>query len=142
MKPLLRMFWLITLLIFASGCSGYRVVGFSLPEVAAEFDAEEPYTGRLQPGDKLLVNLVNGTQERGVLKDLSSDSIVLAAPKDSSITLCLPAAQIQSIEKNEADGGKTAVLVLGAIGALALMTFAEQSEDNNPSVWEGCIGCP
>jgi hypothetical protein len=62
-KPQLKLFWLIVLLIFISDCSGYQVACNSLSEVSTRGGEEFGRNCDLEPGDNVRINLMDGKQE-------------------------------------------------------------------------------
>ncbi len=101
MKPQLRLFWLIVLLNFVSGCSGYHTACHSLSEVEAKGGEEFGRNCELEPGDKVRINLVDQESAEGVIQSVSPLEIVLEAKDNDLPHRSFTVDQIQSIEKKQ-----------------------------------------
>ena len=115
MSYLLRIFWLIAISIFVSGCSGYRVACFPTSDgsLMAGQDGEE--ICNLKPGDNVLVILVDGEQAEGVIQVISPSEIVLDAKGKNLQPRGYSMDQIYSIEEGSTGGDSTteAIIVVG-----------------------------
>ena len=110
MSYLLRIFWLIAISIFVSGCSGYRVACFPTSDgsLMAGQDGEE--ICNLKPGDNVLVILVDGEQAEGVIQVISPSEIVLDAKGKNLQPRGYSMDQIYSIEEGATATGSTAAV--------------------------------
>ncbi|MEN8006481.1 MAG: hypothetical protein ABFS42_05665 [Candidatus Krumholzibacteriota bacterium] len=121
-----RYFWLVNLLFFSAGCSGYRVVGYSLPEITSETQQEIAADTKLQPGDRARVQLVDGSRAEGIVQALSSREITLLSDDEAGRTLYFSADQIFSVEKHTSSQTTTLILVtfiLVIAGTIAMVPF-------------------
>ena len=141
MKPQMRFFWMIALMFFTTGCSGYRVVGNSLPEVSREEPRDSEDAAIIEPGNHVRLTLVDGTQVQGTVELISSHEIVLDPQGQSEQPRGYSADQIQSIEQKPIDGPSTTttVLVIGGMaliagGAILAKAMSELNELNH--MWE------
>lgn len=100
MKPIMKLFWLITLMFFTAGCSGYNVACYTRSEEPLEPGQDVREICDLKPGDKVRVTLVDGEQVEGTVQIISASEIVFNSigndlqPRGYSID------QIQSIMKS------------------------------------------
>ncbi len=99
MSNLMRIFWLIALLFFTTGCSGYQVACYTRTEGSLEPGQGVGETCDLKPGDQVKVTLVDGNQAEGVVQIISSSEIVLDAQGNNPQPRGYSIAQVQSIMK-------------------------------------------
>ena len=118
MKPQLRLFWLIVLLTFISGCSGYQVACNSLSEVETGGGEEFGRNCDLEPGDNVRINLMDGKQVDGIIQSVSPREIVLDSEGDDLQNWSFTADQVRSIEKMHKASNSTIVLGLLIIGVI------------------------
>ncbi len=118
MKPQLRLFWLIVLLNFVSGCSGYHTACHSLSEVEAESSEEFGVGCDLKLGEKVRINLVDGEQAEGIIQSITSREIVLDAEDNNLQPRVFSADQVQSIEKPSGSSSSIVMAILNAGGIL------------------------
>lgn len=97
MKPIMRFFWMIALMFFAAGCSGYRTASYTRSGGSAEPGRDAGEIWDLKPGDKVRVTLVGGEQADGVVQIISSSEIVLDAEGNSLQPRGYAMDQVQSI---------------------------------------------
>ena len=100
MKPQMRFFWLIALMFFTTGCSGYQVACYTRTEGSIEPGQDVEETCDLKPGDQVKVTLVDGNQAEGVVQIISSSEIVLDAKGNNLQPRGYSIDQVQSIMKN------------------------------------------
>ncbi|MCK9995782.1 MAG: hypothetical protein KAH56_05835 [Candidatus Krumholzibacteria bacterium] len=100
MKPIMRFFWLVSLLFFGAGCSGYQVACYTRTEGSLEPGQEVGETCDLKPGDKVRITLVDGEQAEGIVQVISSSEIVLEAKGNNLQPRGYSMDQVQSIMKN------------------------------------------
>ena len=96
MSNLMRIFWLIALLIFVSGCSGFKVACQIGSDVPGEVDQD---ICDLKTGEKIRLNLVDGTRVDGVIQSFSCREIILAAEAKNLEARSYSTAEIFSIEE-------------------------------------------
>ena len=120
MSYLLRIFWLIALLFFVSGCSGYKVVCFPGREGALEAGQEGMETCNIKPGDQVRVILVDGGQAEGIVQIISSSEIVLDAKGKNLQPRGYSMDQVYSIEKGPI-GGAPSTNTIVIMGVIALI---------------------
>ena len=99
MKPQMRFFWMIALMFFTTGCSGYQVACYTRTEGSLEPGQDVGETCDLKPGDQVEVTLVDGNQAEGVVQIISSSEIVLDAQGKNPQPRGYSIAQVQSIRK-------------------------------------------
>jgi len=100
MSYVMRIFWLITLLFFAAGCSGYQVACYTRTEGSLEPAQDAWEICDLKPGDKVRVTLEGGEQTDGVVQIISSTEIVLDAKGNNPQSRGYSIDQVQSIMKS------------------------------------------
>lgn len=118
MKPQLRLFWLIVLLNFVSGCSGYHTACHSLSEVEAKGGEEFGMGCDLKLGEKVRINLVDGEQAEGIIQTITSREIVLDAEGNNLQPRVFSADQVQSIERPSGSSSSIVMAILNAGGIL------------------------
>jgi hypothetical protein len=114
----LRVFWLLSLLIFLSGCSGYRLACPANDQDSRIADGDLLSACDLKTGDKIRINLVDGKRVTGEIQSLSNREITLKNETRRNNTVVIPAPDILSIEKEASYTAFRAVgmvLVLGAV---------------------------
>ena len=136
MSSLLRIFWLITLLFFVSGCSGYQTACFVRSEEPLDPGQDVEQICDLKPGDKVRVILVDGEQAEGVVQIISSSEIVLEAQGNNLQPRGFSIDQVYSIETGSTGGGNSTTTTLLVVGGLVLIVGAvilanEMSDLNN-----------
>lgn len=100
MKPQIRFFWLIALMFFTTGCSGYQVACYTRTEGSLGPGQDVGEICDLKPGDHVRVTLVDGEQAEGVVQIISSSEIVLEAKGNNLQPRGYSMDQVQSIMKN------------------------------------------
>ena len=119
MSYLLRIFWLITLIFFAAGCSGYKVACCIDSDVPGEDVQDILENCDLQTGKNIRLNLVDGTRVDGVVQSFSSSEITLAAEDKNHEPQRYSTAEIVSIEKEDSYVAvKTVALILLLTGII------------------------
>ena len=119
MSYLLRIFWLITLMFFVSGCSGYKVACCIDSDVPGEDVQDILENCDLQTGKNIRLNLVDGTRVDGVVQSFSSSEITLAAEDKNHEPQSYSTAEIVSIEKEDSYVAvKTVALILLLTGII------------------------
>ena len=100
MFSILRLFWLVSLSIFLSGCSGFGVAGFSRPDRSFGTGQKIGTIWDLKPGDQAILELVDGRQIQGVVQFTSPFEILLDPEGNSLQPRGFTTAEIFSIKKN------------------------------------------
>lgn len=143
MSHAVKSLWLLTLVAFIAGCSGYR--GLPGPNLPGEGVEGPTWPEELEIRDQVKVTLKDGRKIEGLVSSLRVDAIVLVPQSDwrdqkpdspyedpgmdpvrrtGQGKLSIPADQVVQIKKHGADGGKTGLAILGvvvlAFGALAI----------------------
>lgn len=121
MKTQMRLFWLVALMFFATGCSGYRTIGHSLPDLTRDLDPEVGGDLQLRKGDEVRLQLVDGKQDIGIVRSVSSRAIVLEADSRGDPSREYSAAEIQAIE---APSRGDPFLVVGLVSLVFVMGYA------------------
>jgi len=150
-----RIFWLISLAFFLSGCTGYQMLGTT--EIAGEETLDFSGLDELATGDDVRITLHGGDRVEGKLAELGAHSVVLdvVAPETASLEeiVIVPSAnpqdQVQrqefafvdmvSLEKKKDDSDLQAVrIAAGALvlGVLAYWMIREGSSDEVPPLIE------
>ena len=130
MSRLLRIFWLITLLFFVSGCSGYKVACSIDSDVPGEDIQDLLENCDLQTGKKIRLNLVDGTRADGVIHSFSSLEITLDAKDKNLKPQSYSTAEIVSIEKeNSYTAYRTVALILILTGIIVGGAIAISNAD-------------
>ena len=124
MFSILRLFWLVSLSIFLSGCSGFGVAGFSRPGASLGTGKVIGTTWDLKPGDEAILELVDGRQVHGVVQLNSPFEIVLDAEGNSLQPRGFTTAEIFSIKKKSALPSGTKTDILKVAGILIIGGFA------------------
>jgi hypothetical protein len=142
MRKQMRIFWLISLVIFTAGCSGYRTTYYpnldmqeNMEEDMVE-DTEQPWpeTCPFEPGDNVVVTLLNGEQTEGKVELISSEEIVLNRDERSLQPRGYAMDQVHSIQKkNETspDAGAIIGVTLGLVVAGGIIAANELSKLDN-----------
>ena len=78
----LRIFWLFSLGVFLSGCSGYRTLDFSPSDLEGEGNSNEQNI--LKHGDDVRLFMDDGESVSGEVVELKADSIILEYPSQES----------------------------------------------------------
>ena len=65
MKTQTRIFWLLSQFSFTAGCSGYQVACYTKSEDPTGFIQEASEDCQLEPGDHVILALVDGERENG-----------------------------------------------------------------------------
>ena len=135
MSRMMRIFWLITLLFFVSGCSGYKA--------ACNFQSETPKSTNqtigkfcnLERGEKIRINLVDGERVEGKIQIIFQDEIFLEAEDDVLRPRGYTTDQILSIEKQSLSVQKVGLKILTIVGivivAFTLLVLNSDSEEVN-----------
>jgi len=74
MSSPLRLFWLLSLLLFVSSCSGYRKIG---SEVNNEVGVAQEEVSSVKPGATVRISTKNGETLEGRVLEVTNNSIVL-----------------------------------------------------------------
>jgi hypothetical protein len=120
MSYLMRIFWLITLLFFVSGCSGYKVACNFQSEASKGTNQTIGKFCNLESGEKVRINLVEGDQVEGTIQIIFRDEIFLETKGDSFRPRGYTTDQIQSIEKQSTKSKKVVGTILGVVGLVVL----------------------
>ena len=133
MSNLMRIFWLIALLIFVSGCSGFKVACQIGSDVPGEVDQD---ICDLKTGEKIRLNLVDGTRVDGVIQSFSCREIILAAEAKNLEARSYSTAEIFSIEEeNSYTAFKITALALVltgiVVGGAAYLSNADLGMDTD-----------
>lgn len=130
MSYLMRIFWLISLLFFVSGCSGYKVACCFDSDISDENLQDIRDRCDLKIGNSIRLNLVDGTQADGVVHSFSSREITLAAKGENLKPRSYPTAEILSVEKETSyTAYKTAALILILTGIIVGGAMAISNTD-------------
>lgn len=122
MKATLRVFWILTLLIFAAGCSTYQVA--ALPrygEQGPELEREEELA---KVGDTVKIRLVDGPVVHGRVQAISAEELTLypllsAAGNPYKLPpRTIPAEKVRVIELYKANLTKSILLGVIVAGSL------------------------
>ena len=124
MSHLLRIFWLITLIFVAAGCSGYQTACYIRTEGSLESGQDIREICDLKPGDKVRVTLVDGIQVQGTVWSLSSSEIVIYHEDQSNKPTTYSSDQIYSIETESTGGSSSTTTTLLIVGGLVLIVGA------------------
>ena len=124
MFSILRLFWLVSLSIFLSGCSGFGVAGFSRPDASLGAGQEMATIWDLKPGDQAILELMDGSQVQGVVRFNSPFEVVLDAGGNSLQPRGFTTAEIISVNKKSALPAGTKTHILKVAGILILGGFA------------------
>lgn len=132
MKRSSRIIWVISLMFFATGCSGYKVVGYSLPEVSPD-RAQENKDAEVNVGTQVRLNLIDGSKVEGKVKIISPSEIVLAAEGRSAQPRGYTDDHIVSIESKSSSGPDAAPIIIGGVVVLIVgaAIFASSMSDLN-----------
>lgn len=141
MRKQMRIFWLISLVVFTAGCSGYRTTYY--PNLDMQEDMEEdmvddaeqssPETCPFEPGDHVVVTLLNGDQSEGKVELISSEEIVLDRDERSLQPRGYAMDQVHSIQKtHETSSGASAIIgvTLGVVIVGGIIAASELSKLN------------
>ena len=124
MFSILRLFWLVSLSIFLSGCSGFGVAGFSRPDRSFGTGQKIGTIWDLKPGDQAILELVDGRQIQGVVQFTSPFEILLDPEGNSLQPRGFTTAEIFSIKKKAALPSGTKTEILKVAGILIIGGFA------------------
>ncbi len=134
MSHMMRIFWLITLLFFVSGCSGYKVACNFQSEAAEGTNQTISKFCNLEHGEKVRINLVDGKRVEGKIQIIFRDEIFLEAKDDGFRPQGYSTDQILSIEKQSLSvqkAGLTALKVVGiVIVGFTLLLLNSESDDD------------
>ena len=125
---------MIALLFFLGGCSGYRVVGTSLEEVAPPLHREVEVTERVKENDAVRLTMVGGEVVEGRVLLISSEEIVLDPQGESVQPRGYFSSQIESIEvksDSEISSGTVAVLILGTVAVGGVILYSATASLRN-----------
>ena len=120
----MRIFWLITLIFFTAGCSGYQVACYTRTEGALEPGQGPGEICDLNPGDNVRLVLVDGIQVRGKVMTISSKELVLEQEDQSKPFQVYSSDQIYSIETESSGGGNSTATSLLVVGGIVLIVGA------------------
>jgi small nuclear ribonucleoprotein (snRNP)-like protein len=120
MSMAMRMLWLVTLMFFTAGCSGYRVACKPKSDVPGDLDQYVREFCGLKPDDKVRINLVDGEKVDGVIQSVSSQDIVLIPDANKDNPLSFASSEILSIEEKKS---YTVYKIVGVV-LLAGIVFA------------------
>ena len=135
MSYLLRIFWLITLMFFVSGCSGYKVACNFQSEAAEGSNQTISKFCNLESGEKVRINLVDGKRVEGKIQIIFRDEIFLEAKDDGFRPQGYTTDQILSIEKQSLSVQKAGLTVLKVVGIVivvfTLLVLSLESDDES-----------
>ena len=154
MNTTTRIFWLLALIIFTSGCSTIRTV--SLPgdnPVPGEREDTEQVVGI---GDKITLELRDGSQVAGTILEITDVGVTLqeeeplvgneieCSPVEATPLTTVPREEIVTITKKVGDTGKSVLLVaLIGISVIGVATADyDWGGDEWDWTWEGGIMTP
>ena len=124
MSHLLRIFWLISLLFFTAGCSGYQTACYTRTEGSLAPGQDVGELCDLKPGDDVRLVLVDGIQVRGKVMTISSKELVLEQEDQSKPFQVYSSDQIYSIETESSGGGNSTATSLLVVGGIVLIVGA------------------
>lgn len=112
MKTQLRIFWLVSLVFFTSGCSGFQPACLTSEEGMYEDDMARLDDCHLQAGERVRITTTTGDKVVGDIKQVTEDWIILTLANESKPALLYTPSQILRIEKSKAQpkGGTSQVM--------------------------------
>ena len=131
----LRIFWLMSLLVFLSGCSGYRSACSTRDQDFRQAEGDSLSACNLETGDRIRINLQDGKRIAGEIQALTPGEITLKSESGRNNTSVIPVPDILSIEKKSSYTTFRAVglvVVLGAVvvGGVAIVQNASSPNGN------------
>lgn len=99
MKPLSRIFWLIALMFFTAGCSGYRTICQTSSNPPRIFGTTPQEPCNIEQGDLVRLTLIDGELVEGTVELISAQEIVLDPAGGSLQPRGYSPDQIQTIER-------------------------------------------
>ena len=116
MKTQTRIFWLLSQFSFTAGCSGYQVACYTKSEDPTGFFQEASEDCQLEPGDHVILALVDGERENGEVMYFSDQEIVLRPLGKSLQPRGYTSEQIQFIERDSTQlPAAAAIAIAGGI---------------------------
>lgn len=116
MKTKFRIFWLVSLMFFTAGCSGFQPACFTGEEGMDENDMARLDDCHLQAGERVRITTTAGNKVVGDIKRITEDWIILAAVNNSDPALLYTPSQILRIEKSKAQGKGADTVEMPEIG--------------------------
>jgi hypothetical protein len=101
MNTQLRIFWLVALLFFTAGCSGFQPACFTGEEGINEYDMSMLEDCHLQAGERVKITTTLGTEEVGDIQRITDEWIVLAPTSDLESPRLYTPSQILIIQKSK-----------------------------------------
>lgn len=131
----LRIFWLITLLFFVSGCSCYKVACNFQSEASKSTNQTIGKFCNLERGEKVRINLVDGERVEGKIQIIFRDEIFLESEDDGLRPRGYKTDKILSIEKQSLSIQKAGLTVLKVVGIVivvfTLLVLSSESDDDS-----------
>jgi hypothetical protein len=124
MKTQLRIFWLVSLVFFTAGCSGFQPACFTGEEMGDEIATSLFEDCRLRAGDRVRITTTSGGKMVGDIQRITADWILIAPTSGSEPHQLYTPSQILMIEKSKYPGREPATVEEPQIGdevALYLM---------------------
>jgi hypothetical protein len=100
MKTYLRIFWLISLLFFTAGCSGFQSACYTRSDEPGEIDDLNWDSCALRPGHKVRITTVTGNKVVGTITRISPEWITLAPENGMDPPVLYTPSQVVSIQKD------------------------------------------
>ena len=129
----LRIFWLMSLLVFLSGCSGYRSACSTIDQDFKHADGDSLSACHLEIGDQIRINLVDGNRIAGKIQALTPREITLKGESGRNNTSVIPVPEILSIEKKASYTTTRAVGLVLVLGALVVGGVAIAKNASSPN---------
>ena len=137
MSRIMRLFWVVALLIFLGGCSGFRPLGSPRSEPK---DPCYDLMGSLEVGDRVRLTLEDASTITGQVAGLTPDSLTMETDNEPRDLQEIPVCQIMILEKGNrgSSAGQAATIVL-AVGLFAVV-IAGAAGSQADSDWGGFGG--
>ena len=116
MSAALRIFWLVVMVIFVGGCSGYQKVG------GVRVRPEDPYhdiLGRLDNGDMIRLTLDDGTMMTGKVTGRTINYLTIEVTTEPLDRQEVQARRIFILEKE--GGGQNTGMIVGVVVGVVLI---------------------
>jgi hypothetical protein len=131
MKRHTRIIGLITLLIFVSGCSGYRAICFPNSDGQKEMHKSPLESSTIQSGDHVVIILTDGKKAEGKVRFISPQGIILTHDGRTLHPRGFPMKEVYSIERTDA-GAKAITAMVGVTAGIliagGLIAYNETSQ--------------
>lgn len=115
MKQSKRVFWILSLMFFMAGCSGYKTA------CPTETGPGAINSCPLEQGDKARITLVGGNRITGEVMSVSDRILVFKAESDPANPRYIPISEIISVEK---ENSYTELRIVGLVLALGIIVVS------------------